>query len=69
MASKDRYEWEIKCPQCNASGVLHISENDYPFMRKLGRNIDSVEGNFTAEMIDDSNIKVTCGDCGKVLKK
>jgi ribosomal protein S27E len=69
MASRDRYQWTIKCPKCENSGVLHISENDYPFMRRLDRNIDSVEGNFTAKMIDDSDAKVTCANCGEVFTR
>ena len=69
MASRDRYQWTIKCPKCEKSGVLHISENDYPFMKRLDRNIDSVKGNFIAKIQDDSDASVTCGNCGEVFKR
>lgn len=67
MASRDRYINNIVCPKCGETGMLHISENDYPFMRKLDKQVDSVEGNFTAKMSGESDIKVTCGNCGEVF--
>jgi len=69
MASKDRYDKKIKCPKCDEMGTLHISENDYPFMRKLGRSVDSVEGNFIVEMVDDTKIKILCGNCSEKFSK
>jgi len=65
MASKDRYERNINCPKCNGNGILHISENDYPFMKKLGRNVDSVEGEFDAKMHGEFDIKIICKNCGE----
>lgn len=65
MASRDHFEKKIKCPNCDEKGVLHYSDNDYPGMRNNNRRVDSVEGNFTASMSGDSDIKITCGNCGK----
>ena len=64
MAARDRYEVVVKCLKCNTQGVLHISENDYPFMRKLDTEIDSVEGNISARIEGDNDIKVECRTCG-----
>ena len=64
MAARDRYEVAVKCSACNNEGILHISENDYPFMKKLDTKIDSVEGNISARIEGDCDIKVKCGACG-----
>lgn len=64
MAAKDRYTKGIECPQCQAKGVLHLSENDYPFMRKLGRTLDAIDGAFTAELEDEVKVVLKCGSCG-----
>ena len=65
MAARDRYTSRIKCPKCKEEGVLHISEDDYPFMKKLHRDVDKVEGNFCAAMHGEFKIKVTCKACGE----
>jgi len=64
MAAKDRYTKAIECPQCKAQGVLHLSENDYPFMRKIGRTLDGIDGDFSAELEDEVKIALKCGSCG-----
>jgi hypothetical protein len=69
MASRDRYEKKIKCPKCDEMGTLHISENDYPFMKKLGRDVDLVEGRFKVEMVEDFCINLVCGNCGESFTK
>ena len=43
MASRDRYSWNLACEKCGNKGVLHISEDDYPFMNKLHRAVDKVD--------------------------
>ncbi len=65
MASRDRYTIKIKCPKCSEEGVLHISEDDYPFMKKLNRDIDKVEGKFTAVMCGEFKIEILCKSCGE----
>jgi len=65
MAARDRYKIDVICPKCGEKGVLHVSENDYPFMRRLDKAIDSVEGNFSANMLSESDIQLTCGNCGE----
>lgn len=64
MAARDRYSREIECPNCHQKGTLKISEDDYPFMKKLHRDVDGVVGNFSAEMHDDFKIAVQCKACG-----
>lgn len=67
MAARDRYEKNVTCPQCNEKGVIHISENDYPFMKRLDKSIDFVEGEFDAKVSDDSRLEVTCRKCGLLI--
>lgn len=65
MASRDRYSSKIKCPKCTEEGLLHISEDDYPFMKNLHRAVDKVDGNFHATMSGEFEIKITCKACGE----
>lgn len=65
MASRDRYTTKIKCPKCSGEGFLHISEDDYPFMKKLHRAVDKIEGDFTAAMHGESEIEILCKSCGE----
>ncbi len=67
MASRDRFTVGITCPKCAQKGELHLSENDYPFMRNVGREVDGVEGNFKADMYGDLTVSIKCGDCGEVF--
>ena len=67
MAARDRYDVGISCPKCTNTGELHLSENDYPFMKNLGREVDGVEGQFLAEMQGDLDIKITCQLCGEIF--
>lgn len=64
MAARDRYTVDIECPNCHEKGRLHISENDYPFMSNLNRNVDQIEGNYTAEMHNEAKIAIKCITCG-----
>ncbi len=63
MAARDRYDINVTCQKCGEKGVLHVSENDYPFMRRLDKTIDSVDGNFTVKIIGESDVSLTCGSC------
>jgi len=64
MAARDRYTTPIECPKCKEKGVLHLSENDYPFMRKLNRKLDRIDGRFSATTQGDLAITVSCKACG-----
>lgn len=64
MAARDRYTSKIKCPNCKEKGILHISEDDYPFMKKLHREVDKVDGKFNAAMEGAVNISIICNECG-----
>ena len=63
MASRDHFSIKISCPKCGECGVLHVSENDYPFMKKNDRQIVSIDGNFTATMLGDTKSKAICNKC------
>lgn len=65
MAARDRYTLKIKCPKCHEEGVIHISEDDYPFMKKLHRAVDKVEGMFIAGMNGEYDIQIICQSCKK----
>lgn len=69
MAARDRYTSKIECPNCHEKGILHISEDDHPYMRELHRKVDSVEGPFSATMANDENIAVYCNACGHKFVK
>ena len=66
--AKERYNAAIECPNCKQSGTLRVSENDYPFMRKLDRSVQCSEGDFEAKMVNESDAEVTCKKCGHVFK-
>lgn len=67
MASRDRYSWDLACDKCGNKGVLHISEDDYAFMKKLHRAVDRVDGQFAADVDGDNKVHVTC-KCGHKVK-
>jgi hypothetical protein len=67
MAARDRYTSDVTCPECGNRGVLHISEDDYPFMRNLHRSVDRVDGEFIAEVDRDNTVNVTC-KCGSKVR-
>jgi len=64
MAARDRQSINIKCPKCEAKGVVHYSDNDYPFMRRNDREIDNVEGDFDAALTSEERFAMTCKKCG-----
>jgi endogenous inhibitor of DNA gyrase (YacG/DUF329 family) len=66
--ARERYEVSIECPQCGQTGTLKVSENDYPFMRKLNRAVDCKEGEFDVNMINDSDANITCKKCNHNFK-
>ena len=67
MASRDRYAWEVSCDKCGNKGVLHISEDDYPFMKNPHRAVDRVDGDFVADFDRDSVAHIKC-KCGHAVR-
>ena len=67
MAARDRYSVSVKCSKCGETGVIHYSENDYPFMNSLDQEVDKIEGRFTARNIDKNRVEITCSACGTVV--
>lgn len=51
MAAREKFEQAFSCPYCKKSGVVHISENDYPFMKSLDTQIEKIEGEFKARIL------------------
>ncbi len=63
--SRERYNIELKCPECGQAGTFRVSENDYPFMRKLDREMTCIEGEFEVSMVNDNTAKIKCKKCNK----
>ena len=61
MAARDRYKYDVTCPQCGETAVFHVSEDDYPFMRGPKRALDLVEGNMTGWVIKEVDCWARCG--------
>lgn len=61
--AREMYDVSIICPNCGQSGELMVSENDYPFMKRLARDIKCAEGEFQASMVNDKNAKISCKKC------
>ncbi len=43
MAAPDRHEMKVQCKGCGAITIVGVSENDYPGMRRLDREIEYVK--------------------------
>ncbi len=70
MAARDRYSVKLECKNCGEKGSMDVSENDYPFMKRLDFSVDAIEGRFdvSGSMETLSSTYVDCGLCGaKVL--
>ena len=66
--AREYFDSEIKCPNCQQHGKLKVSENDYPFMKRLARSVESIDGDFKTEMLNDSQAKITCEQCSKEFR-
>ena len=64
MAARDRFTSEVVCPQCGQEGVLHLSEEDHGYTRGHHREVDRIEGEFQASMIDGVKVSLVCKKCG-----
>ena len=67
MNTRRQYTRDVICTECGQIGLLHISENDSPFMKKLHRAVENREGKFSATMHGDADIVVKCRSCGHVF--
>jgi hypothetical protein len=63
MAARDRFTSGIECPKCGQKGVLHISEDDHPYMRNPHRAVDKIEGEFKASVTGGVDVSITCTKC------
>jgi hypothetical protein len=66
--ARERYNVSIICPNCGQSGTLKVSENDYPFMRRLDRDVMCTEGEFDATMVSEHDAKIMCKKCEQEFK-
>jgi endogenous inhibitor of DNA gyrase (YacG/DUF329 family) len=64
MGARDRFTSDVTCPKCKQVGVLHISEDDYPFSPPR-RSIDQIDGRFTVEVLRGVRMRIKCGACGE----
>jgi len=62
--ARERYNASIECANCKQLGTLRVSENDYAFMSRLDRSVTCTEGYFEVTMINDSDAKIKCKNCG-----
>jgi len=66
MAAREHYKVKIACQGCGAVAMLVISEEDHPYVKRLDRAIDSVEGDFTARLEGrHDDVFVHCNKCGQ----
>lgn len=68
MAARDRYSYEVKCPQCGQIGVFLVSEDDYPFMTSPDRVVEKIEGNFSATVKRGVDVFALCKTCNITFK-
>lgn len=64
MGTRDKFTSDVTCPKCKQTGVLHISEDDYPFSPPR-RSIDQIDGNFSASVLRGVRMELKCGNCGE----
>ena len=67
MAGSDRDSYNVNCPQCGQIGVLHVSEDDHPYMRNPHRNVDRIDGNFSATVQQGVEVIAFCKACNRSL--
>ena len=66
--SRERFSYDVKCDDCGTSGTVDISENDYPFMRTIGRSVDNISEGFKAIEQGDLREKIACTGCGRIVR-
>lgn len=47
MAARDRFTLGMKCPACGNSGTAQVSEDDHPYMRDPGFQVDEYPVGFS----------------------
>lgn len=63
MSARDRFAWDITCPQCGQKGIFYMSEDDHPYMRNPDREVDKIEGEFKATVSKGVDVSVICIQC------
>jgi len=63
MAARDRYSYDVRCPQCGQPGVFHVSEEDHPYMNNPHRSVDKIEGDFSASVKSGVEVRAVCNAC------
>jgi hypothetical protein len=68
MAARDRWTLDLKCPKCGGAGVAKVSENDHPYMRDPGFNVDELPPGFALRRCSNyrHETQVEC-KCGRVF--
>lgn len=72
MAARDRYTIDITCPGCGNVGRVKVSEDDYPFMKKLHFEVDEVPDGFYLVRLGENASKTIfgCASCpGEIATK
>ena len=69
MAARDRFDWELVCPKCAAKGRVHVSEDDYPFMRDPHFTVDEISPGFSVKKKGRSapGTEIICDKCQVVI--
>ena len=68
MAARDRYSLSLRCPKCGKTGEAQVSEDDYPFMKKLHFTVDLVPEGFKVTKLGENaaSTEISCVACGEV---
>ena len=64
--ARERWTTDIKCNGCKTEGTARWSENDYPFMKNLDRQV-YVEGPFTVVEDGKDDYFFKCDGCGELI--
>ena len=65
MAARDRYKIKLQCKTCKIEGEASLSELDYPFMNSRDLEVDKIDNNFTAKVINKAQLEASCKSCGQ----
>lgn len=68
MAARDRYSYNVKCPQCGQLGVFHVSEDDHPYMKNPHKSVDEIDGDFSASVDRGIEVTATCKQCNTTFE-
>ncbi|MBG0789647.1 MAG: hypothetical protein H0S80_04025 [Desulfovibrionaceae bacterium] len=68
MASRDVHTEKFVCPECHAEGNVTLSENDYPFMKRLDLEVVKFDGSIKQANAQNDKLTVICSECGSAMK-